>query len=128
MYSPVQANVDCQRRGFRLSNKRWQQICEIEAISGVQQESLFQDRQQLLDQKIGARIVDREERVERARAPGSGRPIDSRNTSANTIQAPYWWINSFMTDDQNSADGLLRPLSESQGQAPGEMTTKRSLV
>jgi hypothetical protein len=49
-------------------NKRWQQICEIEAKSGAQQESLFQDRQQLLDQKIGARIVDREERVERARA------------------------------------------------------------
>jgi hypothetical protein len=36
VFPPVQANVDCQRRGFRLSNKRWQQICEIEAKSGAQ--------------------------------------------------------------------------------------------
>ena len=37
----------------------------------------------------------------RIASPGSGRQIDSRNTSANTIQAPYWWINSFMTERQS---------------------------
>jgi hypothetical protein len=56
-----------------MSNKRWQQICEIEAKSGVRQESLFQDRQQLLGQKIGARIVDREERVSNVRGRASRR-------------------------------------------------------
>ena len=39
----------------------------------------------------------------RIASPGSGRPIDSRNTSANTIQAPYWWMNSFMTGPQSGA-------------------------
>jgi hypothetical protein len=35
--------------------------------------------------------------------------MDSRNTSANTIQAPYWWINSFITPAScNSESRLLR--------------------
>jgi hypothetical protein len=38
--------------------------------------------------------------------------MDSRNTSANTIQAPYWWINSFMAERQSGGS------SACQGQDP----------